>query len=205
LEEAQAQKAEAAAGLALAEAQKKEIALREADVATARQMLIEAERGIEAARAKVDSSNAAERAAKANFNQTRIYSPCAAVVLTRVVEPGEVVDSGGVLYVIVDPNRLYLKGFVQETDFGKIKIGQPARVYIDALPDGPFEARVKRINQQAEFTPKTIETPQQRVKLVFGIELAVTNTEHLLKPGLPADGVIRIDREAPWAPPSRLR
>jgi len=205
LEGAEGQKAEAAAALALAEAQRKEVPLREAELATARQLVIEAEHGIEAARAKLDSANAAERATRANLNQTRIHSPCEGLVLTRVVEPGEVVDAGGVLYVLVDPNRLYLKGFIQETDLGRVQVGQPAQVYIDAQPDRPFEAHIKKINQQAEFTPKTIETPQQRVKLVFGIELAVTNVDRLLKPGLPADGVIRIDPEAPWVPPNRLR
>jgi len=205
VEAAESAKAQAVAALTLAQSQRKEVSLREADLAAARQMLVEAEQGLAQARAKLDSSMAAERAGRANLNQTKIHAPSAGIVLTRVVEPGEVVDAGGVLYVIVDPNRLYLKGYVQETSFGQLKINQPARVYIDAMPGRPFEARVKRINQQAEFTPKTIETPQQRVKLVFGIELAVENTDRLLKPGLPADGVIRLDPEAPWALPSQLR
>ncbi len=199
------QKAEAQAGLALANAQTREIELREAELSSARQMVIEAERGKEAAKAKIDSSMAAERAAKANLGQTKVYAPTAGVVLTRVVELGEVVDAGGVIYVVVDLKRLHLKGFVQELDLARVKVGQAAKVHVDALPDQTFEAKIKRINQQAEFTPKTIETPQQRVKLVFGIELAVTNVDNVLKPGLPADGVIRVNPEAPWAPPSRLR
>jgi HlyD family secretion protein len=205
VEATESARAQAAAGLELAHAQEKEVLLREAELATAKEMVVEAERGIEQARAKLDSSMAAERAARANLNETKIRSPSAGVVLTRVVEPGEVVDSGGVLYVIVNPDRLHLKGYVQELSMGQVKVGQPARVYIDARPDQPFEARVKRINEQAEFTPKTIETTQQRVKLVFGIELAVDNAERFLKPGLPADGVIRLVPEAPWALPSQLR
>lgn len=136
--------------------------------------------------------------AQADLNETKIYSPADGVILSRPVEVGEVVNPGTVLYVLVDLNKLYVKVYVPEPDIGKIKIGLPARVYIDAYPDKYFNGRVTKIYEQAEFTPKNVETKEERVKLVFGVEVSVENPEGLLKPGMPADVVIKWKDNAPW-------
>jgi HlyD family secretion protein len=132
-----------------------------------------------------------------------IRSPLSGTVLTRNIELGEHVNLGDTLYTIVDLDRLYLKVYVPEPDIGKVALGQDARVYVDTYPGRPFPARVSKIYQQAEFTPKNVETKEERVKLVFPVELAlVENPGGLLKPGMPADGLVRVQSEAPWPEPA---
>ncbi|GAB5045996.1 hypothetical protein TdN_03880 [Thermodesulfovibrio sp. TK110] len=169
----------------------------------------------ESAQAEVEAASKAIAQAEANFrasqqrlketqadlNETKIYSPIDGVILSRPVEAGEVVNPGTVLYVIVDLNRLYVKVYVPEPDIGKLKLGMPARVYIDAYPDRFFNGRITKIYEQAEFTPKNVETKQERVKLVFGVEVSVDNPEGLLKPGMPADVVIKWKDDVPWIKP----
>ncbi len=137
----------------------------------------------------------------ADLNETKLYSPISGVVLSRPAEVGEVVNPGIVVYVLVDLNRLYVKVYVPEPDIGKLKLGLPARVYIDAYPDKYFNGKVTKIYEQAEFTPKNVETKEERVKLVFGVEVSVENPEGLLKPGMPADVVIKWKESAPWIKP----
>lgn len=128
-----------------------------------------------------------------------VRSPLAGVVLTRNVESGERVGIGTPLFSLVDLNRLYLKIYVPEPDIGKIALGQEARIYVDAYPGRAFPARVSKVASQAEFTPKNVETREERVKLVFAVELSIQeNPGGVLKPGMPADGVIRITPDAPW-------
>jgi len=132
-----------------------------------------------------------------------IRSPLTGTVLTRNIELGEHVTVGDTLYTIVDLDRLYLKVYVPEPDIGKVALGQDARVYVDTYPSRPFPARVSKIYQQAEFTPKNVETKEERVKLVFPVELSlVENRGGLLKPGMPADGVVRVQKDAPWPQPT---
>jgi len=139
--------------------------------------------------------------AQADLNETKIYSPVDGVILSRPVEVGEVVNPGTVLYVIVDLNKLYVKVYVPEPDIGKLKLGLPARVYIDAYPERFFNGKITKIYEQAEFTPKNVETKQERVKLVFGVEVSVDNPEGLLKPGMPADVVIKWKESSEWIKP----
>ena len=120
-----------------------------------------------------------------------IPSPLTGVVLTRSVELGEHVASGSPLFSLVDLNRLYLKVYVPEPLIGRVALGQRAEVRVDAFPDKAFAATVTKVATSAEFTPKNVETKEERVKLVFAVELSLTeNPGGVLKPGMPADGVI---------------
>lgn len=135
-----------------------------------------------------------------------IRSPIAGRILTRTVEVGERVSEGTPLFTVVDLDRLYVKIYVPEPSIGKVALGQEARVYVDAYPDRPFSARVSKVAQQAEFTPKNVETREERVKLVFPVEVALAeNPGGVLKPGMPADAVVRWQPEASWASPSARR
>ncbi len=163
---------------------------------------------VEAASKAVAQAEASYRVAQqrlneamADLNETKIYSPAEGVILSKPIEAGEIVNPGTALYVLVDLNKLYLKVYVPEPDIGKIKLGLPARVYIDAYPDKYFNGKITKIYEQAEFTPKNVETKEERVKLVFGVEVSVENPEGLLKPGMPADVVIKWKDEAPWIKP----
>ncbi|QER41237.1 efflux RND transporter periplasmic adaptor subunit [Thermodesulfobacterium sp. TA1] len=135
------------------------------------------------------------------YKETKIYAPSDGVILSRVVEEGEVVNPGQVLYTMVNLQNLYIKVYIPEPQLGKVKLGQPARVYVDAYPNKYFNGTLTRIYEQAEFTPKNVETKEERVKLVFGAEVAVENPEGILKPGMPADVVIKIDPQAEWIKP----
>jgi HlyD family secretion protein len=182
----------------------KELAEAQAQLQQARLLLrtIEMRRAeYEAAQAGFKAAQAAVKEAEANFNDTFIYGPSRGTVLTREVEPGEVVNPGTPLFTMVDLDKLYLKVFINEPDIGKIHLGQEGRIYVDAFPDQAFEARVSRVAQQAEFTPKYVETREERVKLVFAVELRAENPQGYLKPGMPGDGVIRLKEGVPWQRP----
>jgi HlyD family secretion protein len=128
-----------------------------------------------------------------------VKSPIDGRVLTRTVERGERVEPGTPLFTLVDLDRLYVKIYVPEPSIGKVALGQEARVYVDAYPGRAFPARVSRVSQEAEFTPKNVETREERVKLVFAVEVALTeNPGGVLKPGMPADATIRWQPDAPW-------
>ncbi|MBM4284395.1 MAG: HlyD family efflux transporter periplasmic adaptor subunit [Deltaproteobacteria bacterium] len=155
----------------------------------------------QAAFAELQAARAMVQEAAANLTDTRITSPIRGVVLTREAEPGLVVTPGTPLFTIVDLDRLYLKVFIHQTKIGLLRLGQEARLYVDAYPDRHFEAAVSRVSQRAEFTPKYVETREERVKLVFAVELRAVNPEGYLKPGMPADGVIRLKEGVPWRRP----
>ncbi len=156
---------------------------------------------LQAVQASLAAAQAAVREAEANLNDTAIYCPAGGVILTREIEPGEVVNPGTPLFTIVDLNQLYLKVFINEPDIGKIRLGQEARIYVDAFPDRPFPAKVSRVSPRAEFTPKFVETREERVKLVFAVELRADNVQGFLKPGMPGEGLLRWQDDVPWQRP----
>lgn len=156
-------------------------------------------------RALQESRRAAEAQlaeARANLGERRIYAPTDGTILSRPVEVGDVVSSGSPIFVMVDMNRLYLKVYIPEPEIPKIKLGDEAEITVDAFPGRTFAARVSKIYQQAEFTPKNVETKEERVKLVFGVELTFVKPEGILKPGMPADAAIHW-KAAPSQPGSK--
>jgi len=119
-----------------------------------------------------------------------------------MVDVGEVIAPGAPMFDIVDLDRLYLKVYVPEKDIGKVRLGLPARIYTDAFPNEPLAATVRYIASQAQFTPKEVQTPDERVKLVYAVKLYLdANPQHRATPGLPADALIRWQEDAPWASP----
>ncbi len=131
-----------------------------------------------------------------------IHAPADGTITTRIADKGEVVAAGSPLFDIVDLDRLYLKVYIPEKAIGKVRLGLAAQVYTDAFPDKPFPATVRYIASQAEFTPKEVQTPDERVKLVYAVKLYLDeNPEHRLTPGLPADAVIRWQEGVEWANP----
>lgn len=140
--------------------------------------------------------------AKSVLEDFTIVAPSRGVVTTRIVEAGEVVSAGMPLLDLVDLDRLYLKAYVPEVQIGKLRLGLPARIHTDAYPDRPFEAKVLYISSRAEFTPKEVQTPDERVKLVYAVKLYLSdNPDHCLSPGMPADAVIRWNNQTPWEKP----
>ena len=155
-----------------------------------------------ALKAQVAQSEAALAEARSVLQDLTITAPISGVVMTRVAEVGQVVAAGAALLNIVDLDRLYLKVYVPAAEIGKLRLGLPAQVYTDAFPDQPFPATVRYIASRAEFTPKEVQTPDERVKLVYAAKLYLDqNPEHRLTPGLPADAMIRWKDGAPWRRP----
>lgn len=131
-----------------------------------------------------------------------IRAPAAGIITQRLVDVGEVAAAGAPLFDIVDLDLLYLKVYVPEKEIGKVRLGLLARIYTDAFPNEPLSATVRYIAARAEFTPKEVQTPDERVKLVYAVKLYLdANPQHRATPGLPADAVIRWKEDAPWAKP----
>lgn len=159
------------------------------------------EAGSTEAVARLDAARQAVRLIQSQLEKTEIRAPIDATILAKGVEAGEFVAPGKTIAVLVDLSRLELKVFIPEPDVGKVKLGLPARVRIDAFPDRNFEASVERVDQQAQFTPREIHMPEERVRMVFGVTLALANSKGLLKPGMPADAWILWKDGVAWPEP----
>lgn len=127
-----------------------------------------------------------------------IRAPAAGTILSKGIEAGELAAPGRTIAVLADLARIELKIYVPESEIGKIKLNDPARVRVDAFPQRTFDARVARVDQRAQFTPKDVHMPNERARLVFGVVLAVDNPQAYLKPGMPADAWVRWKPEASW-------
>ena len=100
------------------------------------------------------------------------------------------------LLALLDTNNLWLRAFVPETDIGRVRVGQRAAVSVDAYPGRAFAGAVSEISSEAEFTPKNVQTKKERVNLVFRIKIAVPSADGVLKPGMPADAVVKVGAPA---------
>jgi HlyD family secretion protein len=145
---------------------------------------------LEMAEAGVAQTEAVLALAEKKLADCEVTAPLSGTVIHRLVEPGEVSGPGATLFVIQDLSTVRLTVFVPETDIGAVRLGDPVQVFIDSHPGQPFPGVVSRIRDQAEFTPKNVQTKDERVKLVFGVEVELANPDGYLKPGLPADAII---------------
>jgi len=128
--------------------------------------------------------------AQANRQDLIVKGPFGGTVATRTAEPGEVVTTGTPIITLVDLNLVYLRGFIPEGQIGKVKLGQPAHVYLDSNPKQPLDAYVSRIDPKATFTPENTYFRDDRVKQVVGVKLQLKTGFGYAKPGMPADGEI---------------
>ena len=140
---------------------------------------------------QIESAEARANLARTELDRTTVYAPQEGTVLVRAVEAGEVVQVGQPLALLVDVTRLELKVYLAVDELGKIRLGDEARVRVDAFPHDLFEAAVVRVDDYAQFTPRDIHVPDERTQMVYGVTLALDNAERRLKPGMPADAWIR--------------
>ena len=149
-----------------------------------------------------DQAYAALDEAESVMKDLTITAPTNGTVTTRMIDVGEVITAGTPLLELVDLDRLYLKVYVPEVQIGKLRLGLPARIYTDAFPDQPFDATLRYIASKAEFTPKEVQTQDERVKLIYAVKLYLAaNPDHRLTPGLPADAIIRWREDVAWVKP----
>ena len=129
-----------------------------------------------------------------------IRAPVDGIVLDRTTEIGEVVNVGSILLTMVNPDDLYMKIFVPTAQMNKLRLGDKARIYPDGIEDVFVEAEVTHVADRAEFTPKNVETREQRTSLVFEVRLGrIDNIERIVKPGMSAETAIRLDESIAWA------
>jgi HlyD family secretion protein len=144
-----------------------------------------------------DNMETLYRVAKAGYEQINaaidnavIASPIDGVVLEKNLETGEIAFPGTPVLTVADIKDTWIKIYVNEKELGRVKLGQKAEITVDAFPDRKFKGTVVSISNKAEFTPKTIQTKDERVKLMFAVKISVPNQEQSLKPGMPADAYI---------------
>jgi HlyD family secretion protein len=124
------------------------------------------------------------------LSDTEIYTPIDGVVLVKAAEPGEVLAAGTTVVTIGDLEHPWLRAYINETDLGRVKLGQKVKLTTDSFPNKVYWGQVSYIASEAEFTPKQIQTKEERVKLVYRIKIEVDNKEHELKNNMPVDAEI---------------
>lgn len=140
--------------------------------------------------ANVKQAHASLELANTRLGWADLASPLNGYILVKSAEEGEVVQAGAPVFTAVDLNNIWVTAYINETDVGKVKLNQKAIVKIDSFPRKNYRGWVSFISQQAEFTPKYIQTTTERVKLVYRIKVRVDNSSLELKPGMPADAYI---------------
>ncbi len=142
---------------------------------------------IESARYRANQARAAVQTAEERLGDTVIYAPASGVVLRKNVELGETVGQGTPVFTLGDLAAPWIKVYVKEDKLGLVKLQQKAKVSVDTYRGKTYDGWVSYISSEAEFTPKNVQTTEERVKLVFGVKVRVENDKQELKPGMPAD------------------
>jgi len=179
IEAGRAQLATAQAALRMSEANQLELKRREEAV---RAQLAEVNR----ARAQVDIT-------QSQINDTTVYSPIDGVVLVKSAEVGEVLAAGTTVLTVGDLDHPWLRAYIREQDLGRVKLGATAKLTTDSFPGKTYTGHVSFISSEAEFTPKQIQTPEERVKLVYRIKIDVENPKRELKSNMPVDAEIEVN------------
>lgn len=151
---------------------------------------------IEAQRAQVAQAEASVRTYDAILANMTLRAPFDGVVSVRHREPGEIVQAGSPILTVMNPDDRWVRIYIPENRIGAVRLGQPARITADTYPDKTYQGEVIFIASEAEFTPKTVQTVEERVKLVYAVKVRITgDPSYDLKPGMPAD--VRLDLGKP--------
>jgi HlyD family secretion protein len=177
--QARARVEQARAAVRLAEAQKLELRRREQEVSTRK--------------AEIDRARAQVALIDTQLEDTVANAPVGGIVLSKSAEPGEVLAAGTTVVTIGDLDHPWMRGYINERDLGRVKIGSRVNVTTDSFPGKIYDGRVSFISSEAEFTPKQIQTEEERVKLVYRIKVEVDNPNQELKLNMPADGEITVE------------
>jgi HlyD family secretion protein len=146
------------------------------------------EKEVGVAAANVKSAEENLKMSQITLDFTTLRAPFSGVLLARESELGEVVQPGSTVVTVGDLDHVWLRGYVDEIDLGRIRFGSPAAITTDSYPGKHYAGRVSFISSEAEFTPKSVETHKERVTLVYRVKIdVVDNPQHELKPGMPAD------------------
>ncbi len=169
------------------------VARAQAAVKTAEANRLELQRKEEelgARRAEIDRSRAQEGISESQLGDTAVYAPMDGMVLVKSAEVGEVIAAGTNVMTIGDLDHPWLRAYVSETDLGRVKVGQTVKLTTDSFPNKTYTGHITFISSDAEFTPKQIQTKEERVKLVYRLKIEVENSAHELKSNMPIDAEI---------------
>jgi HlyD family secretion protein len=169
----------------------------ETGVAVAEAKLAELEAGptseeVAVAEAQIAQAQAAVAGLQAQIDKMTLRSPIAGVVTSQSAHAGEAAIAGATLLTIANLDEVKLTIYIPEDELGQVYLGQEVAVQVDSFPDRVFNGTVSYISQEAEFTPKNVQTEKERVNMVFAVKVRLPNPEHLLKPGMPADALLTI-------------
>ncbi len=151
------------------------------------------EQELQTRRAQTEQARAQVAVVDTQIADGIVSAPINGVVLVKSAEAGEVLAAGTIIATLGEMDRPWLRGYIREQDLTRVKLGMKAKVTTDAHPGKVYTGRISFISSQAEFTPKQIQTPEERVKLVYRIKIEVENPEHELKLNMPADAEIELD------------
>ncbi len=149
---------------------------------------------IDQLKARFEQASQALAMAQTQLSYATLVSPVTGLALSKNVEPGEFVAPGTPVLTLADLRKVYLRAYVEETDLGRVKVGQTVQLRTDTWPGKVYEGKVAFIAEQAEFTPKSVQTKKERTKLVYRLKLEVPNPTLELKPGMPADATIQLEK-----------
>lgn len=156
-------------------------------------MLLAGYRGetVNAARAELELARAELAAALVDLEDLQARARFDGTVTREHAEPGETVAAGRPVLTVTDLAQAWVRVYIPEQDIGRVRLGAPATIRVDTFPDRGFDGRVTYVASEAEFTPKNVQTQEERVKLVFAVNVTADNPDGVLKPGMPADVYIR--------------
>lgn len=132
--------------------------------------------------------------AELSMQDQRVLSPVNGVVLTKVHDTGEVVDAKSPILILGDRSKLWVRVFVPEGIINQIKMEQPVTLRFDGLNQG-YKGHVSYISPEGEFTPRNVQTPEERVTQTFAVKVTLDETQTFLRPGVAADVIFRLDKE----------
>ena len=157
------------------------------EVVMAAQAVEQAGTMLKAAKISVKQVQAQMSALEAQMEKLVVYAPLEGVILVRSVQPGEVIQAGMTTMTIAKLDALTVTVYISEDSYGEVRLGDGATLSVDSFPDETFTATVTRIADQAEYTPRNVQTKEERQTTVYAVELTVENLDGKLKPGMPVD------------------
>ena len=171
-------------------------ALKQSQAAYLRDLALQAAaaEAITVAQANIKNAQANLKLAQIILGYTTLYAPFSGVILVRNAELGEDMQPGTPVFTLADLDHVWLRAYINETDIGRVRFGQAALITTDSYPGQKYIGRISMISENAEFTPKSVETHAERVTLVYRIRIDIENQSHELKPGMPADATIELSQ-----------
>jgi len=148
---------------------------------------------LKAGLARVNQAQYAVRLLQKSIQDCMVHAPTVGIVTEKLAEEGELAAPGMGLYVIANLSTVRLTIYVPETDLGRIRLGEQARISIDSYPGKSFAGIITWISPVAEFTPRDVQTKDERVKLVFAVRIEIANPQGVFKPGMPADAILQAE------------